>query len=357
MKQKFSVQEVQHLLPEYNSELDNSEIALTYTDRLINSPVFAFPNIQAVTSHNMKDYIDAGITPVIMPVCLDQYTVGDLKTLIQYEQWIKYTCDMLADLLYGLEHNTIDIQEFKLFLIYLDATDTPVSKVAVLIQKAKNLNCSAHVHIEIIVTPVISPEVFGIYAEAGADYCVLCSDIPGVPVSYPMGSLISDCHSKRKWELSHKSYIIADNITDIESGIKALALGADYIMFSSPMITAYESMAPFKKNKVCSIKLDGEMTRVYLLTNGQMHQVNNSCIFTPTESNKRTAIKAWTLDNSEKSVYIHDQITGNTIYHTVKCEYTIQQFMDSFNNRLKMTMRLTGHQTLTTFCGGPNIYT
>lgn len=357
MKQKFSLQEVPPLVPNYNSELDNSEIALTYTDRLINSPVFAFPNIQAVTSHNMNDYINAGITPILTPFMDTNYRLADLWKLFKYEQCVKYTCQMLDDLLYVIEDNSAGIDEFKLLLVYLDAADTPVTKVVELIQKAKAISSVAPVHIEIIVSPVISPEVFGIYAKAGADYCVLRSDIPGVPVSYPMGSLISDCHSKWKWELGNKTYIIAGDITDIESGIKAVALGADYIMFSSPMVAAYESMAPFKKSKEFSLRLDNEMTRVYLLTNGQMHPADKLGSFTPTEDNKRTAIRALSLTDFEKSFTTVDQITGNIIYHTVRCGYTIQQFMDSFNNRLKTTMRLTGHRTLTTFCGDPNIYT
>lgn len=68
-----------------------------------------------------------------------------------------------------------------------------------------------------------------------------CTTAANVSINYPMGSLIAECY-KQKTQLGLKTKIVADggmrNYSDI---IKALALGADYVMIGSTFNKAIES--------------------------------------------------------------------------------------------------------------------
>jgi hypothetical protein len=106
-------------------------------------------------------------------------------------------------------------------------------------------------NIKIMVGNVASPDTFLNLAKAGADYIRIgvgngsaCTTTVQTGIGYPMASLIKEC-SIMKYEEGFSTQIVADggfrNYSEI---IKALALGADYIMIGSIISQSLEASGP-----------------------------------------------------------------------------------------------------------------
>lgn len=106
---------------------------------------------------------------------------------------------------------------------------------------------------------IANPKTYVTLSEAGADYirCSIgsgsaCTTSANVAVGYPMASLIEECY-KESMVLNNPAKIVADggfkNFSDI---IKALTLGADYVMIGSILNKSIEanSTAYWKSIKV-----------------------------------------------------------------------------------------------------------
>lgn len=107
-------------------------------------------------------------------------------------------------------------------------------------QKLYDLVHSIHIskpNIKIMTGNIANPETLLIANNAGVDYIRLgigsgsgCITSSNTAIHYPMASLINDCYKyKKQWNLKIK--LIADGgIRNYDDVIKALALGADYVM-------------------------------------------------------------------------------------------------------------------------------
>ena len=118
-------------------------------------------------------------------------------------------------------------------------------------QKLYDLVHSIHIskpNIKIMVGNIANPMTLHTAANAGVDYIRLgigagggCITSSNTGIHYPMASLINDCYSyKKQWNLNIK--LIADGgIRNYNDVIKALALGADYVMIGSVFASCMES--------------------------------------------------------------------------------------------------------------------
>ena len=106
--------------------------------------------------------------------------------------------------------------------------------------------------IKIMAGNIANPQTYKIYCDSGViDYARVgigngngCLTTQQTGIGYPMGSLIAECYEIKK---HHKNpcKIVADGGMKKPSDIiKALALGADYVMLGSVLSKALESSAP-----------------------------------------------------------------------------------------------------------------
>lgn len=101
----------------------------------------------------------------------------------------------------------------------------------------------------LMVGNIANPKTFEKYCEIGVDAVRLsigtggsCLTAVHTGVGYPLGSLISECREIKR-EKDYKTLIVADGgMKNYSDMIKALALGADYVMVGNLFNKAIESM-------------------------------------------------------------------------------------------------------------------
>ena len=120
-----------------------------------------------------------------------------------------------------------------IYKICIDIANGHLNHLYEIVKKLKSL----YPRCEIMTGNIANPETLLIADNAGVDYIRLgigsgsgCITSSNTAIHYPMASLINDCYKyKKQWNLNIK--LIADGgIRNYDDVIKALALGADYVM-------------------------------------------------------------------------------------------------------------------------------
>lgn len=136
-------------------------------------------------------------------------------------------------------------------------------------QKLYDLVHSIHIskpNIKIMTGNIANPETLHIADNAGVDYIRLgigsgsgCITSSNTAIHYPMASLINDCYKyKKQWNLKIK--LIADGgIRNYDDVIKALALGADYVMIGGLFAECVDSNKDlYIQSNRCYVKANDE---------------------------------------------------------------------------------------------------
>jgi GMP reductase len=194
-------------------------------------------------------------------------------------------------------------------------------------------------HIKVMIGNVANPETFVNLGMAGADYvrCSVgtgagCTTAANVAINYPLGSLISECyHLKKLHNLNTK--IVADggmrNYSDI---IKALALGADYVMIGSIFNKAIES-AGF--NYLWKIKINNKMAELLWRYGFPIKKKYRGM-------STKAVQRSWGKSNL---------VTAEGITKYQKVEYTLQQWTENFKDYLRSAMSYCNAEDLEDFIG------
>lgn len=136
-------------------------------------------------------------------------------------------------------------------------------------QKLYDLVHSIHIskpNIKIMAGNIANPMTLHIAANAGVDYIRLgigsgagCITSSNTAIHYPMASLINDCYRyKKQWDLNIK--LIADGgIRNYSDVVKALALGADYVMIGGLFAECVDSNKDlYIQSNGCYVKANDE---------------------------------------------------------------------------------------------------
>ena len=305
-------------------------------------PLFTAPMTSVVGLKSYTKFEDHGIIPII-PRSVD-YSVR-LKKLSQ-GIWSAFSLKevknvMISQESFGLGCNCcllIDIANGHM----LDLYDT--------VKKLK----SRHPNLSIMVGNIANPDTYEVCEKSGVDYVRVgigsgrgCITSSNVSIHYPMASLVEETRAIKD-KIGGRCKIVADggirNYSDI---IKALALGADYVMAGSIFNKMLESEGqiladdkiPLTENDIREIVYKGDKK---FMIRGFSHTLFKK-FYGMASGSGQIAIEGKKTKTSE----------GIEMYLPI--EYTIKSWTENFKDYMRSAMSYTGAHNLEEFIGRVNL--
>lgn len=301
-------------------------------------PLIASPMDTVVSKENYEQYINNNIIPCIPRGLAGEHLIGKAFYFQAFG-----LCDIEKDLaefkknnLQRNDYSSSRNDEFYLYPnILIDIANGHMSKLIDIVKDIKRY----WPNIQLMVGNVANPETFINLGLAGADYvrCSIgtgagCTTAANVSINYPLGSLISECYEQRS-HYDIKTKIVADggmrNYSDI---IKALALGADFVMVGSIFNKAIES-AGF--NYLWKMKIGSKLAEFLWRYD-----------FPVKKKYRGMSTKA-----VQRSWGKSQLVTAEGITKYQKVEYTLGQWTENFKDYLRSAMSYCNARTLEDFIG------
>lgn len=254
--------------------------------------------------------------------------------------------------------------------VCIDVANGHMERLLELIREAKKRNP----YLKIMAGNVANPWTYMALAEAGADFvrvgigggaCCLTSTNTGV--HFPMASLLEQCKFiKTTNEL--KAGIVADGgIDDYGKAIKALALGADYVMIGTMLAKCFESAAEpnkllldnmYKIRNILGIKDISDINFVpywkSIIYDGRNKEEDKIKAIEESKYNGfKKIIYGMSTPQAQQAIDASKPIRPTEgLEREIPIEYTVKQFSDNFKAYLRSAMAYTDCTTLEQFQSG-----
>ena len=311
-------------------------------------PLFTAPMDTVVDETNFELFNNEMIYPIL------PRTVA-IEIRIEYSIKNRWAAYSLSEFERIFCNQSEKLEEKNGICALIDVANGHMKKILDLIRGAKNIYGE---NIKIMVGNIANPLTFMRLSNAGADFvrCGIgggfgCLTTSNLGVHMPMASLIAEISElKNKHNLSAK--IIADggirNYSDI---IKAIALGADYVMCGSIFSKMIESAAPKRCNSEDWSKLPFEtsikdLKNIFKQGNSWYATYNNERI-----SLGDISINFYGMASKEGQIALNGSKTKTSegLMKTLHVEYTMHGWCDNFMDYLRSAMSYVGSHTLDEF--------
>jgi hypothetical protein len=250
--------------------------------------------------------------------------------------------------------NSISLEEFELLLDHFDILPQDIEEEKILVDIANGhmkklfdlcerfMLKKGNGNYKLMVGNIANPQTFNELAKIGVDYIRVgigggsgCLTSANTGIHYPMASLISECQDY-KIVKGYTTKIVADggfrNYDDI---IKALALGADYVMLGGVLNKTLESCSQTKLFNVLS------------LSNEQSFYLWNN--YPKLRRYFYKNFRGMSTKEVQKKWGKSKLTTSEGISKTNKVEYTLSSWVDNFKDYLRSAMSYTNSNTLEEF--------
>ena len=238
------------IIPKCISDVKSrSECNPYYSDNKL--PIFTAPMTCVVNEENFNYWDSCGIIPILPRTSLPNWK--DKVDFIYTGSWTALGIDEFKKLI----SSPLDKSLFKedKIRILLDIANGHMLEIFKLSKEIKSIYGDDG--IELMAGNIANPDTYADYCNAGIDY-VRCSVGSGLGclttsntgIHYPIASLIEKINEKKAiLGVKATTKIIADGgIRNYSDVIKALALGADYVMIGGLFTSLLESAAEFENS-------------------------------------------------------------------------------------------------------------
>lgn len=321
-KIKFDFKDIT-IVPETISTIKSRKEVHPYNGALY-LPVMVSPMDTVVDENNYRLFEDNNI-PVCMPRGHQDYpNTFKSISLDEFETYVDWY---------------ITNNSFGEVRILVDIANGHIEKLHKLCKKfVKNRKNPNHV---LMVGNIANPKTYEEFAKIGVDYVRVgigggsgCLTSANTGIHYPMASLIHECF-QYKQKGNYDTKIVADggfrNYDDI---IKAIMLGADYVMLGGILNKCLESCATTKLFRFSLSK----KTAKYVWNNHKKLRKYMKKSFRGMST--KEVQRKWGREKLK---------TSEGIVKTNPVEYTLEQWVENFSDYLKSAMSYTNSRTLNEF--------
>ena len=332
-------------------------------------PIFASPMASVINKENFNIWINNSIIPILPRTVSLVERIEYAKTgrwaAFGIEEFEREFCVDLPNIVFN---------DKIVYRALIDIANGHISYLQDIIKRAKKVAEDSNYTIEIMAGNVALPVTYRELAEAGADYVrcsvgtgSVCITSSNTSLHYPMASLLDEC---KKLKIAHNltCKIVADGgISSYSTAIKALALGADYVMMGSTLAKCFESASEF----VNATKPSKDYTPYSLTDLNNMRFGTDACDIG--EAGKKEIIKDYAplvktifgmstrkaqtliaLAAGKKKEDIKTK-TSEGIEKEITVDYTVNQWAENFTDYLRSAMSYCNFTKIEDFIGGPEI--
>lgn len=314
-----------------------------------NLPLFTAPMSTVVN----KDNIDLWEKNNIIPIIPRNISIEERKLNMINDKWVALSLSEAKDIF--IDHHWVGFAK-----ICIDVANGHMKCLIDLCKEIKNIYGDC---VTIMTGNIANPETIRDYNKAGIDYvrCSIgsgaaCTTAPNTSVHYPIASLIDECKQLKDYH-NLKIKIVADGgIRNYGDVIKALAIGADYVMVGSVFAGLFESAAPLlgmyrPYQTYCP--------NIYERTTINVEDIHND-----------EDIKRWILSKNEftkefygmstkeaqKMIKPESELkTSEGTKKKLEVKYTIKQWTDNMESYLRSAMSYCNAKSLYHFIGKQNL--
>jgi len=342
-------------------------------------PIFASCMSTVVDDKNYKDFEDNHITPVI-PRNIDFLTRAHLSI---DGKWVAMSLSEFEEFFMD---NAGKRKPGTTYKVCVDIANGHMKKLYNICHDAKLLSIKYKYKLIIMTGNIANPETYkwicdinsDLYYDTGelvVDYIrvgigggSMCITSSNVSIHYPMASLIAGCNEYKTFTNNAPKIVADGGIRNFSDVIKALALGADYVMVGGLFAGMYESASPLLYDADFTYK--GEYNEGY--NEGPDDDIDSvfdgfykgHCLFkdhAKTEEEKRENIKFYTLfkecygmsTKQAQSLIGKTSRTSEGKTSMIPVKYTLFQWTDNMADYMKSAMSYCNCKNIEDFIGTP----
>ena len=385
------------IIPSIISDINSRSECNPFVDDINNLlPIFTAPMASVVNEDNLDVFIKNGITPII-PRNID---IERRKYLINQNHWVALSLKEFEDLfINNAQDRQVDSSAH--YFICVDIANGHMLSLYTKCVMAKQLSKKLGYKLTIMTGNIANPDTykwicnFNMQSKirvidfirvgiGGGSGCITTSN---VSTHYPQASLINECYNIKKQLLLKTEdedidedilpKIIADGgIRNYDHVIKALALGADYVMIGSLFAQCIESAGektniriPIERYKDFEIDAEGNWTAYY--TNEYIINSIESCQFGSSIEKYNEKVNSFkkkqfigpidvkffgmASSDGQKSISGKKTKTAEGITKYLPVKFTLKGWVDNMISYLRSAMSYTDCHNLNEFIGKPTL--